>query len=259
MLEKIDIQEVIAIAKQAGDEIMTIYNSTDFWVEFKDDDSPLTKADIASNTVIVSSLKKLYPEIPMLSEEEAEVPYEERQNWEYFWSIDPLDGTKEFVKRNGDFTVNIALIHRDTPVAGVIYAPVHDEVYYATAWQWAYKLQSDDTIVQLQEKTEFSADTLRVVASRSHKWELLEGYLEDIKTEKNLEIDYVSVGSSLKFCIIADGRADIYPRFVPTMEWDTAAGQAILEELGYSILVYPEWIPLRYNRENLRNPFFIAD
>jgi len=263
MFENINVQDIVKIAESAGKQILCVYNSDDFWVEDKADGdyiSPLTLADTQANEIIVTALKELYPHIPILSEEEKEVPYSERKDWEYFWCVDPLDGTKEFIKRNGDFTVNIALIHKDTPVLGVIYAPVHDTTFYSKLWEGAFK-KMQDSISQLTPKSKKNQDTntFRIVASRSHRGENLDTYVENIQKETAKEIDFVSVGSSLKFTLIADNMADMYPRFVPTMEWDTAAGQAILEELWYSILIYPEWKPLKYNRENLRNPFFIAE
>lgn len=260
MIQNIDINKIVTIAEDAGAKIMDIYEHEDFWVEFKWDDSPLTKADTAANTIIISRLKELYPEIPILSEEEKKVSYSQRKDWEYFWCVDPLDGTKEFIKRNGDFTVNIALIHKDTPVLWVIFAPVHKTSFYSISRKGAYK-KSEKDLMQLLHKEDQKRpeSSLRIVASRSHRWEDLDGYLENLQRETGKNIDFISVGSSLKFTIIADGRADMYPRFVPTMEWDTAAGQAILEELGYSIRVYETGELLRYNRENLRNPFFIAE
>lgn len=263
MLDQINISEVVRIAEHAWNIIMDIYESENMDIQEKNDDgymSPLTRADTEANAYIVSELKKLYPTVNMLSEEEKEVPYYIRKDWEYFWCVDPLDGTKEFIKRNGDFTVNIALMHRDTPVLGVIYAPVHKTSFYSVLWQWAYKKKSEN-IIQLIHKTkkEINPKVLRVVASRSHRWEDLDAYVDAIWKQTWKEIQFVSVGSSLKFTLIADNQADMYPRFVPTMEWDTAAGQAILEELWYSIKIFPEGDILKYNRENLRNPFFIAE
>jgi len=263
MLQNLNILDIVEIAESAWAKIMEIYNSDDFGVEQKDDDgyiSPLTIADTQANEIIISELKRLFPHIPILSEEEKEVAYADRKDWEYFWCVDPLDGTKEFIKRNGDFTVNIALIHNNTPVAGVVFAPVHETSFYSVLWQGAFK-KSSENISKLTPKSEKQVDekVMRIVASRSHRWEDIDGYIKRLKEKTGKEIEFVSVGSSLKFTLIADNKADMYPRFVPTMEWDTAAGQAILEELWYSITVFPEWEILKYNRENLRNPFFIAE
>ncbi len=249
MLNKIDIDKVASIALKAGEEIMKIYKEG-FEVDLKSDNSPLTKADLASNEIICSSLRKLYPDIPIISEENAQTPYEIRKEWEYLWLIDPLDGTKEFIKRNGEFTVNIALIHNQTPIAGVIYAPVLKELYKAQKGKGAYK--NDKKINPTKQKR----DTFRVVASRSHLSKETQEFINSIKTDKKIEI--ISRGSSLKFCLIAENQADIYPRLSPTMEWDTAAGDAIVRECNKEVVRYEDNKPLIYNKEDLRNPWFIA-
>jgi 3'(2'), 5'-bisphosphate nucleotidase len=258
MLERIDLRKIEEIAREAGEAIMEIYNR-DFTVEYKDDKSPLTEADTRSNEIICRKLEELYPEIPMLSEENKTVPYEERKDWEYYWCIDPIDGTKEFIKKNGEFTVNIALIHRDTPVLGVVYAPALGDLYSAKKGEGAFKngqklpLRQNDT----PEKS------LSVVASKSHLSAETQAFIDDLAkvTEK---IEQVSKGSSLKLCMVAEGEADIYPRLAPTMEWDTAAADAIVREAGKMTYKYdpeprtrnPE--PLKYNKENLLNPWFVV-
>jgi len=256
MLNKIDIHKISSIAKKAGDEIMKIYQQ-DFKVDYKADNSPLTKADIKSNDMIVESLKDLYPKIPILSEENKEVPYNIRKNWEYFWLIDPLDGTKEFVKKNGEFTVNIALIHKDTPVLGVIYAPTLEVLYYAQKDQGAFKQEKNKRPQKLPIYNHPNNGTLKVIVSKSHYNQETKDFVNDLKNQyKNIE--FINIGSSLKFCLIAEGKADIYPRLAPTMEWDIAAGQIIVEQTGGKILEFKIQESLKYNKQNLLNPWFVT-
>ena len=256
MLNKIDIQKINFIAKKAGDEIMKIYQQN-FEVDYKADNSPLTKADIKSNEIITESLKDLYPEIPILSEENKEVPYNIRRNWEYFWLIDPLDGTKEFVKKNGEFTVNIALIYKNMPVLGVIYAPVLDLLYYAQKDQGAFKQDKNKKSQRLPIYNYPDNHTLKVIVSKSHYNQETKEFVNNLKSQYE-KIEFINIGSSLKLCLIAEGKADIYPRLAPTMEWDIAAGQTIVEESKGRIIKYKTEESIKYNKQNLLNPYFIA-
>ena len=250
MLKRIDIQKINSIAKKAGDEIIKIYQQ-DFDVDYKADNSPLTKADIKSNEMITESLKDLYPEIPILSEENKEVPYNIRKNWEYFWLIDPLDGTKEFVKKNGEFTVNIALIHKDTPVLGVIYAPVLEILYYAQKEKGAFKQEKGAITKKLPiYSNSNNNNSLKVIVSKSHYNQETKYFVNNLKNQYKRNIEFIYIGSSLKFCLIAEGKADIYPRLAPTMEWDTAAGQAIVKQAGGRVTKFKNKQPLKYNKKN---------
>ena len=228
MLDQIDIQDIVTIAKDAGQAIMEIYNQ-DFAVEYKTDNSPLTIADQKANEIIVTSLSQLpvnsllNQSIPILSEEGRDIPYEERKNWDSFWLIDPLDGTKEFVKRNGEFTVNIALIYKKNPVLGVVYSPVLNVCYWAKSNEGAFKDGK-----KLPLKTKRQQNVYKIVASRSHMSSETKDFIEAIDTDKEKEI--ISIGSSLKICLVAEGEANIYPRLGTTMEWDTAAAHAIVNE-----------------------------
>tara|TARA_Y100000588_G_C14009512_1_gene819310 strand:- start:9 stop:767 length:759 start_codon:yes stop_codon:yes gene_type:complete len=241
---------IIDAARDAGIKILEVYNSEDFGVEEKGDHSPLTKADQLAHETIVEKLKET--ELPILSEEGAKIPYEERKEWEYFWMVDPLDGTKEFIKKNGEFTVNIALIHNQKPILGVVYAPVLDKLYFGGEGIGAFKSENMDPQVELKIiKNEKEAK--RIVASRSHLNEETKKYIEQYK-----DAETVSMGSSLKFMLIADSEADIYPRFAPTMEWDTAAANAVLRGLNIEVINMDDNMPLRYNKENLLNPNFLV-
>jgi len=248
------IEQVKEIAFKAGEEILDVYkDESSFGVEAKSDDSPLTLADQRANTVICDSLIALNPDIPILSEENKTIDYSERKDFDYFWMVDPLDGTKEFIKRNGEFTVNIALIHKTKSVAGVVYVPVTDEMFWAVDGEGAWKEAKG-------EKTKLQANNYRmddkglgVVCSRSHLNEETSAFLNSMNEPKT-----VSKGSSLKFLIIAESNADVYPRLAPTMEWDTAAAQIILEEAGGRVVRADDKSPLRYNKEILTNPHFIA-
>lgn len=253
----INIEEIISLAKIAGNEIMEIYKQ-DFDIEYKDDNSPLTIADKKSNTVIMEWLKKLTPNIPILSEEEKAISYDERKKWNMFWCVDPLDWTKEFIKKNGEFTVNIALIKNNKPILWVIYSPVLWDIYRAEEEKWAYKENKIWAKIKLSQRKKKKTDTIKIVASRSHRWEAMDEYILKLE-DKYDNIEYVSAGSSLKFCLLAEWKADIYPRFVPTMEWDTAAGDIILRETGGEIIDLESEDQLLYNKENLRNNYFIAE
>ena len=250
MLDKINIKDIVAIAKEAGDAIMQIY-SQDFEVEYKQDSSPLTLADKKANDIIENRLNQLPANLPILSEEGKDIPYEERKHWEYFWLVDPLDGTKEFVKKNGEFTVNIALIHKDTPALGVVYAPALGICYWAKQGEGAFKDGQ-----KLPLKTESQRETYKIVASRSHMSDETQAFIGDIDTDKEKEL--ISIGSSLKICLVAEGEAEIYPRLGPTMEWDTGAAHAIVNESKKSLEKYMngKYSKHEYNKEELLNQWF---
>ena len=259
MLDKIDIQDIVKIAKDAGKAIMKIYNE-DFGVEYKKDNTPLTIADQKANEIIVTALNQLIvnsflqKNIPILSEEGKNIPYEERKNWEYFWLIDPLDGTKEFVKKNGEFTINIALIYKESPVLGVVFSPVLNVCYWAQKGEGAFKDGK-----KLPLKTKKQRDVYKIVASRSHMSNETKDFIEAIDTDKEKVI--VSIGSSLKICLVAEGEANIYPRLGPTMEWDTAAAHAIVNESNGLFNKYLEngaYQQHLYNKKNLLNDWFVV-
>ena len=253
MLKKIDLEKVVAIAQEAGDAIMEIY-ARDFQIDYKDDNSPLTEADTKSNEIICEALEKVYSEIPILSEENKAEEYEVRKYWEYFWLIDPIDGTKEFIKKNGEFTVNIALIHKDTPVLGVVYAPALGDMYKAKKGVGAFK--NGQKLPFEINKT--PAKSLRVVASKSHLSEDTQAFI-DALAKGTESIEQVSIGSSLKLVMVAEGVADIYPRLAPTMEWDTGAADAVVRESGKMTYQYDtDSKPVVYNKENLLNPWFVV-
>lgn len=246
---------------KAGEEIIKIYNK-DFKVTLKEDKSPLTIADKKANAVIMSFL--LDTKIPIISEENKQLIYNKRKDWKQCWIVDPLDGTKEFIKKNGEFTVNIALIKHQKPLLGVIYVPVTKELFVGNVSEnKSYKIIVKDnfTIENLfVDKNLISptkTDTIRVVGSRSHMNLVTENFVKDLKKNKE-KVEIVSKGSSLKFCLVAQGKADIYPRFAPTMEWDTAAGQAICEAVGLQVISKETNKPLLYNKEDLLNPYFIV-
>jgi len=235
---------------------MEVY-SGDFDVERKDDRSPVTEAAKKANAIILEGLKKLYPNIPYISEETRQVPYTERKNWKQLWIIDPLDGTKEFIKRNGEFTVNIALVENGVPVAGVVYAPAIGITYAGMKGTGSFKLANNIRTV-IRRQVHYSAlDKLTIVGSRSHMSEATQQFIDKLK-EQGKDIEFISSGSSLKICLVAEGKADVYPRFAPTMEWDTAAAHAVALYAGCNILDPATGTPLLYNKENLLNPFFVV-
>jgi 3'(2'), 5'-bisphosphate nucleotidase len=231
---------------------MQVYKQ-DFEVEYKQDSSPLTLADKKANDIIEDGLNQLSVNFPILSEEGKETPYEDRKHWEYFWLVDPLDGTKEFVKKNGEFTVNIALIHKDTPVLGVVFAPALDVCYWAKQGEGAFKNGR-----KLPLKTGDQRNTYKVVASRSHMSDETQAFIDAIDTDKEKEL--IAIGSSLKICLVAEGEADIYPRLGPTMEWDTGAAHAIVNESGKSLhkYKYDKYSKHIYNKGSLTNNWFIV-
>ena len=256
---------IIAVqaAVHGGAEIMKIYQQEDLGVEYKEDNSPLTLADKACNDIINSYL--INTEFPIISEENKQLDYSERKDWETCWIVDPLDGTKEFVKRNGEFTVNIALVTNGKPILGVIYVPVTKELYFADvlnkktlkAVLESHKVDSNN-IVNISSEINPSSSTkelIKVVGSRSHMNDETQNFVDSLN-KKFDQVEIVSKGSSLKFCLVAEGKADVYPRFAPTMEWDTAAGQAICEAVGLEVISKETEKPLLYNKENLLNPWF---
>lgn len=257
------LYKAIQSALKAGEEILKVYNSN-FEVEQKDDNSPLTQADKKAHEAISELLKPTG--YPVLSEEGADLPYSERANLPYFWMVDPLDGTKEFVKRNGEFTVNIALIHQQRAILGVIYVPVTRMLYFGGHGIGSYKMEmtsflnmdfqkiiSQSTKLPLVERPKI----FTVVASRSHLSETTRDFIDGLKLEHK-QVDFISSGSSIKLCIVAEGNADVYPRFAPTMEWDTAAGQAICEAAGKQVIDYTTNERLLYNKPVLLNNWFIV-
>lgn len=262
-----EINRYLAIAikasLKAGSVIMDVYD-TAFDVEIKDDKSPLTEADRRANEVINSFLKET--PFPIISEENKRIDYLERKSWTTCWIVDPVDGTKEFIKRNGEFTVNIALVENGLPVLGVIYVPANKTLYFTEVSRHkAYKaklLNHDVTLETVKQncedlKPKQRNNHLEVVGSRSHMSQETLDFIKDLQDEGK-EVSIVSKGSSLKFCLVAEGKADIYPRFAPTMEWDTAAGQAICNAVGIEVISKETNKPLRYNKENLLNPWFIV-
>lgn len=252
-IEKL-IEEVRKIAFAAGEVILDVYkDEASFGVEAKADDSPLTIADQRANQVICDALIAMDASIPIISEENKAIAFDERKNFEYFWMVDPLDGTKEFIKRNGEFTVNIALIHQNKSVAGVVYVPVTNQMYWAIDGMGAWSDDGSKVSTLKANVYTMQDEGLSVVCSRSHLNEETSNFLAEMNKPET-----VSKGSSLKFLIIAEGNADVYPRLAPTMEWDTAAAQIILEEAGGKVVRADDKTPLRYNKEILTNPHFIA-
>ncbi len=248
------ITSLIQVSRRAGEAILEVYNSTELEIQNKSDASPLTKADIASNRIICDALKELSPDIPIISEENDDLPFSIRSEWEYCWIVDPLDGTKEFIKKNGEFTTNIGLVHNHKVIAGVVYIPVFDEMYYAIKGEGAFKIINGQTEKISAVAFNRSEKGLKVICSRSHLNEKTEAFVKGLS-----EPELIAKGSSLKFLTIAQGNAHLYPRMAPTMEWDTCAAQIILEEAGGHVLIADgQDQAVRYNKEDLLNPFFIA-
>lgn len=270
------LTKALSAALEAGRAILEVYE-TDFSVEYKSDKSPLTRADMKSHSIIKQYLTEDEDSFPLLSEEGRDIPFEERKQWENLWIIDPLDGTKEFVKRNGEFTVNIALVKKTRPVAGAIYSPVLDKLYFSGEDIGAYLVEQaysrftaftgpkDEFFKGLHgiaeklpgKNQQKDSETLYVVASRSHYSGETETFVNSLKN-KYKQIKLISAGSSLKMCLVAEGKAHLYPRFAPTSEWDTAAGQAIVEAAGGKVIHHNSDKALVYNKENLLNPWFIV-
>lgn len=261
------LKTALTAALQAGEEILKIYDdpASDFQVERKADHSPLTIADRKSNEIILTYLQTT--PYPVISEETNCKSYAERCTWETVWIVDPLDGTKEFIKRNGEFTVNIALVEKGIPVLGVIYVPVKKVLYYGTLQRGAYKVENltfkdgmnfDEVLNRaVRLPLTSSRKEYTVVASRSHLTPETESYIERLR-QQYPSVNTVSVGSSIKICLVAEGTADVYPRFAPTMEWDTAAGHAIAKAAGKEMYQQDEKTPLTYNKEDLHNPWFVV-
>jgi len=263
------IAQVCKASVAAGEAILEVYNSDNFFVETKEDNSPLTLADKKSHEELMRFLEQT--EIPILSEEGQHAAYAERKNWDFFWLVDPLDGTKEFIKRNNEFTVNVALIHKRRPIAGVIYVPVYKQLYFSIEEIGAFKIENIAgnskqkydfsslksnaillPISKLQENRKYT-----VVGSRSHMSDENKQFIAKLKTQVG-ELEFMSKGSSLKLCMVAEGAADIYPRLGPTMEWDTAAGHAIVLGAKGTVIHFDTKMELLYNKENLLNPYFIV-
>ncbi|TDN95856.1 3'(2'),5'-bisphosphate nucleotidase CysQ [Sunxiuqinia elliptica] len=261
LVERMDL--ALHAAVKAGHEIMRIYKSGEFGVELKADRSLLTLADKASHQIILELLTQ--SGVPVLSEEDQQTEYPLRKDWDCFWLVDPVDGTKEFVNRNGEFTVNIALMQNQTPVAGVIYVPVTQELYVGVQGEGAYKMETDKMDISFAEMKEQGLklpvakdrSVYTVVGSRSFMNQETKDFIDTLRKDyPNIEV--LSRGSSLKICMLAEGKADIYPRFGPTMEWDTAAGHAIVKAVGKNIYQLDTGTPLEYNKQNLLNPFFVV-
>jgi len=260
---KEQLTTAITAALQAGKAILKIYHSGEFDVEIKGDNSPLTKADTSSHNVIMTYLIKT--DIPVLSEEGKAILYEERRDWKQLWIVDPIDGTKEFIKRNGEFTVNIALIEDQKPLIGVIFVPVTGELYFSSKDMGAFKVLVDlenfdiETLILNGNKLPLEREdkTFTVVASRSHMSAETEIYVQEMR-DIHGEVNLISKGSSLKLCMVAEGTANCYPRFAPTMEWDTAAGQAICEHAGFKVIDWGTKENMLYNREELLNNWFLV-
>jgi len=242
----------IEAAEEASRAILNVYHSHDFQAEVKGDNSPLTLADKQAHEVITTMLQS--SDLPILSEEGRSIAYDERKQWEYFWMVDPLDGTKEFLKRNGEFTVNIALIHQHKPVLGVVAVPVSGDIFYGGDNLGAFvKRQGVETRLTVRPGVDLKQSGLRVVASRSHMNDETRAFIDRLQ-----EPILVSSGSSLKFMLLAEGKADVYPRFAPTMEWDTAAAHAVVHGVGVKVLQSGKDEELTYNKEELLNPHFLT-
>ncbi|MEJ2429315.1 MAG: 3'(2'),5'-bisphosphate nucleotidase CysQ [Deltaproteobacteria bacterium] len=277
------LTSALVAAKKAGDEILEVYLG-DIDVTYKEDNSPLTLADMRAHRAISEILPALSrKDIPILSEEGKEIPYQQRAQWEYLWLVDPLDGTKEFVKRRDEFTVNIALIENNRPVVGVVFLPAVGSLYFAAEGLGSYKLEKIETVGHLLDGAGNSSietidlsmvvdgalrlpssetagrrlDQINLVGSRSHGLEALSDFVDKMK-EKYDEVGFVPAGSALKFCLVAEGKADLYPRFGPTMEWDTAAGHCVVAQSGGVVVQMTEKTPLEYNKEDLHNPHFLC-
>lgn len=258
VFEMISLDRIRAIASDAGAAIMEVY-SRDFSVRAKPDASPLTEADLAAHAIIEGRLREEFPQIPLLSEESSEqAPYATRKHWRRYWLVDPLDGTKEFVKRNGQFTVNIALIDSNRPVAGVVHVPATGTTYWGAESTGSFKSTGAGDAVPIRCGTVPASGHLRVVGSSSHRSAETDRYLQALRRRYS-ELSFLAVGSSIKICMVAEGAADIYPRFGPTMEWDTAAAHAILNTAGGRLIRHDTGEDLSYNKPDLLNQWFVAE
>jgi len=252
------INKIIDLTRQAGFTIMEIYN-TEFDIDTKEDKrgseiyrSPITEADKRAHIIIKEGLKELTPDIPVLSEEGREIAYEERKKWESFWLVDPLDGTKDFIKKNGEFTVNIALVEKKVPVFGVVYAPAVDLLFWGSLENGAWKKKAHNP-TQAMRVADKMDETVQIASSRSHPSDKMDAFLAQFNNFK-----LHPMGSSLKICLVSDGSVHLYPRLGPTMEWDTAAAHAVLKSAGGEMLQFGTDFPLQYNKKELLNPEFIA-
>ena len=249
----VDLNKIVAIAIAAGQEILAIYRQDDFGERIKSDNSPLTEADIASHQLITQQLQKLTPAIPILSEESADIPWAVRKSWHRYWLIDPLDGTKEFIKRNGEFTVNIAFIDNHKPVLGVVHAPVLDTTWVGEKGGSAIKIQAGEQ-KKINVIPHVSGQPWKVVGSRTHAGDSLTAYLASLGP-----YELISMGSSIKLCLVAEGKAELYPRLGPTSEWDTAAAHAVVNAAGGEVVIAENGQPLLYNtKDSLLNPHFVV-
>lgn len=250
-----ETSKIITLAHQAGKAILAIYNE-DFAIYDKADASPLTEADLAAHQCILQGLAELTPAIPVLSEESSEEAIQQRREWHRYWLIDPLDGTKEFIKKNGEFTVNIALIENHKPVFGVVHAPALQTTWWGQVGKGAFKRDKEgqETSIQVRKRPE-NTRNWKIVGSRSHQSEDFKAFMQQYP-----EAEIIAMGSSIKLCLVAEGSADLYPRLGPTSEWDTAAAQAVVEAAGGQVVEYPNLQPLRYNTnpETLLNPHFLV-
>ena len=245
------INEVIDISQRAGDAILDVYN-TDFDFSIKDDKSPLTEADTRSNNIIIEGLAKITPDVPVLSEEGQDIPYEERLHWDAYWLVDPLDGTKEFIKKNDEFTVNIALLEKNQPVFGVVYAPALNKLYWGSSTNGSFKSNNGDAYVLISVNSKVT-NPVQIAVSRSHPSHKMSTFISQFD-----QYDLHPMGSSLKICSVSDGSVHFYPRLGPTMEWDTAASHAIIRAAGGELINIGTNAPLEYNKKDLLNPKFIA-
>lgn len=265
ILKRMDNLLTIAIkaSLKAGEEIMKIYNSGDFEIDFKRDQSPLTEADTASHEIITSFLKPT--NIPILSEEGKHLDFKHRSKWDQLWIVDPIDGTKEFINKNGEFTVNIALVENQVPVLGVIYVPALNVLYFSSKDGGAFKVNNCKKFTSITDllsnanrlPSKIEKETFTVVASKSHLSEETEEYIMELRKEHG-DVTTISKGSSLKLCMVAEGVADEYPRYAPTMEWDTAAGHAICKYAGKNVYDFNTKEEMLYNKENLLNSWFLV-
>ena len=266
MIEELVLMAIKASVK-AGFQIMQVYRSKHFNIRSKEDNTPVTNADMASHELIKNFLRK--STLPILSEEAANIPFTDRNNWDSYWLVDPLDGTKEFIKKNDEFSVNIALMKKQHPVAGIIYSPSYQDLYFSAPGKGVFKINCSNLIIDktedLSDLLEISAkltpaenkNSITVITSKSHQSKEVKKYISSLK-KKWPKIDLITKGSALKFGLIAEGKADVYPRFGTTMEWDTAAGHALFNELGFEVTDVETGKPLGYNKPDLRNPWFIA-
>jgi 3'(2'), 5'-bisphosphate nucleotidase len=252
-----NVEDVIALVDEAGAAILSIYESDDFGTRIKEDKSPLTEADMDSHEVLVEGLRQLTPDIPILSEESEDLAFEDRRTWNRFWLVDPLDGTKEFIKQNGEFTVNVALIEDGKPVVGIVGVPASDTMYWGIEGVGAFKrLSSGETVkLHVTEPSEARTKT-KVVVSRSHVNDATEEYASRVHDRVG-DVELMPVGSALKLCMVAEGQAQVYPRLGPTMEWDIAAADCVVRQAGGVVRTMSK-DKLRYNKKDLLNPFFVA-